>query len=155
MDSLLHDLRYAARSLARQPSFTILAVLTLALGIGANAAIFSAVDAVLLRPLAYPHPERIVSVRTAWRASGAHGTLSGPDFHDLHDRSRSFAAMAYYFGGETSVTVDGVADYASASVVTPEFFRVFGVDARIGRVFGDRATEGSALPAVIGHDFWQ
>jgi putative ABC transport system permease protein len=154
MDRLLHDLRYAARSLSRQRSFTILAVLTLALGIGANAAIFSAVDAVLLRPLAYPHPDRIVSVSTDWRTSGTHGTVSAPDFHDWHDRSRSFAAMAYYFGGETSVSVDGVADYATAAVVTPEFFRVFAVEPRIGRVFGERTSEGGELPAVISHEFW-
>src|SRR5712692_2564815 len=110
MDTALQDVRFAVRSLRRQPAFAMLAVLTLALGIGANAAIFSAVDAVLLRPLEYRDPERIVALSTDWRRTGTQGTVSAPDFHDWHDRARSFAAMAYYAGGETAVTVDGTAD---------------------------------------------
>src|SRR5262249_30185227 len=138
----------------RQPAFASFAILTLALGIGANAAIFSAVDAVLLRPLPYPNPDRIVSLNSDWRKSGLHGTVSAPDLHDWHDRSRSFAAMAYYSGGETSVSIDGVADYASAAVVMPEFFHVFGVEPRIGHVFGERRVDTAEFPAVIGYDFW-
>jgi predicted permease len=154
MDHVRYDARYAIRSLVRQPAFASFAILTLALGIGANAAIFSAVDAVLLRPLPYPNPDRIVSLNSDWRKSGLHGTVSAPDLHDWHDRSRSFAAMAYYSGGETSVSIDGVADYASAAVVMPEFFHVFGVEPRIGHVFGERGVDTAGSPAVIGYDFW-
>src|SRR5215212_1863761 len=106
MDNLLQDIRYAFRSLRRQPGFALLAIATLALGIGANAAIFSAVNGVLLRPLAYRDPERIVAVTNQWQKTGRRGTVSAPDFHDWHDAASSFAAMAYYSGGETGVNVD-------------------------------------------------
>ena len=93
MDALMRDVRYAHRSLLRQPGFAAFAIATLAVGIGANAAIFSAVDAVLLRPLAYSHPERIVAVTTDWRRTGARGPVSAPDFHDWDDSASSFEAM--------------------------------------------------------------
>src|SRR6185295_17455494 len=99
MDTFVQDLRYAWRSLRRQPAFALLAIATLALGIGANTAIFSVIDAVLLRPLAYAHPERIMAVTTEWRTSGIKGYVSAPDFHDWHDTATSFEAMAYYAGG--------------------------------------------------------
>src|SRR2546430_12290143 len=116
---VLQDLRYAWRSLRRQPAFATLAVGTLALGIGANAAIFSVVNAVLLRPLSYSQPERIVDISTMWRKGGVRGTVSAPDFHDWHDTTNSFGAMAYYQGGETSVSVAGAADYATIIRGTP------------------------------------
>src|ERR1700730_6008393 len=114
MDHLLQDIRFAWRSLRRQPAFATLAVGTLALGIGANAAIFSVVNTVLLRPLGYSQPDRIVAVTTLWRKSGLRGTVSAPDFHDWHDTTSSFDAMAYYTGGETSVSVAGAAEYGTA-----------------------------------------
>ena len=89
MDAVLQDLRYAARSLRRQPAFALLAIGTLALGIGANAAIFSAVNAVLLRPLDYPRPDRIIALTTHWQKTGRRGTVSAPDFHDWHDSTSS------------------------------------------------------------------
>jgi hypothetical protein len=109
MDAVLQDLRYAWRSLRREPAFTMLAVGTLAPGIGANAAIFSAVNAVLLRPLDYYRPDRIVALTTQWQTTGRRGAVSAPDYHDWHDATTSFAAMGYYTypaGGETSVIVD-------------------------------------------------
>src|SRR4249919_270634 len=96
MDGIVQDLRYAARSLRRQPAFAALAIGTLALGIGANAAIFSAVNAVLLRPLAYHRPDRIVALTTQWQKTGRRGTVSAPDYHDWHDSTSSFVSMAYY-----------------------------------------------------------
>ena len=110
MDHLLQDVRYAWRSMRRQPAFVALAVGTLALGIGANAAIFSVVNAVLLRPLRYQQPHRIVAINNLWRKSTVSSSVSAPDFHDWHDTASSFAAMAYYAGGETSVSVSGAAD---------------------------------------------
>src|SRR4051812_35663540 len=155
MDAALQDLRYALRSLRRQPGFALLAIGTLALGIGANAAIFSVVNAVLLRPLAYSQPERIVAIDNLWRTTGRSPTVSGPDFHDWHDSASSFDAMAYYAGGETSVSTGGVADYGAAIRVTPGFFRVFGASAELGRVLEPPdEIAGSPLAAVISHDFW-
>ena len=155
MDAVLQDLRYAARSLRRQPAFALLAIGTLALGIGANAAIFSVVNAVLLRPLAYSHPERIVAVNNLWRKSGVSASVSAPDFHDWHDTTTSFDAMAYYAGGETSVSTGGEADYGAAIRVTPGFFQVFGVGAELGRVLESQdEVAGSPFTAVISHDFW-
>jgi putative ABC transport system permease protein len=134
MDHLLQDIRYAWRSLRRQPAFAALAIGTLGLGIGANAAIFSVVNAVLLRPLSYSQPYRIVVINNLWRQSGVSASVSAPDFHDWHDTTTSFDAMAYYQGGETSVSVAGAADYATVIRTTPGFFTVFGAGPAIGRV---------------------
>jgi putative ABC transport system permease protein len=158
MDVAFQDLKYSARSLRRQPAFALLAIGTLALGIGANAAIFSVVNAVLLRPLDYRQPDRIVALTNQWQKTGRRGTVSAPDFHDWHDATTSFAAMAYYtydLDFETSVTVYGVADYGAVVLVTPEFFDVFGVDALAGRRIARTASPGDAPAAVISFEFWQ
>ena len=155
MGLLLQDLRYAVRTWRRQPGFAALAVATLALGIGANAAMFSVVNAVLLKPLDYPRPDRIVALTNLWRRTGLHGTVSAPDFHDWHDGASSFGAMAYYIGGDTSVSVAGAADYAPAVRVTPGFFDVFGVAPAIGRPWTrDEQTASGPPAALISHDFW-
>jgi putative ABC transport system permease protein len=155
MDHLLQDVRYAWRSMRRQPAFVALAVGTLALGIGANAAIFSVVNAVLLRPLRYQQPHRIVAINNLWRKSTVSSSVSAPDFHDWHDTASSFAAMAYYAGGETSLSVSGAADYGTVIRVTPGFFNVFGVRPSMGRVFESAdETPGSPFTAIISHDFW-
>src|SRR5262245_1972677 len=154
MDAILQDLRYALRSMARQPWFSSLAILTLSLGIGATAAIFSVVNAVLLRPLAYPQPHRIVSITTLFQKTGVRGQTSGPDFHDWHDTSTSYSAMGYYLAGETSVSVGTNADYANAARVTPEFFQVFGVAPELGRLTEPaEQTAGGPMTVVVGHEF--
>ena len=96
MSNLWQDLRYGVRMLAKNPGFTAIAVLTLAIGIGANTAMFSVVNAVLLRPLAYREPNRIVTIASLWKETGHHGPVSAPDFHDWHDQATAFASMAYY-----------------------------------------------------------
>jgi putative ABC transport system permease protein len=149
------DLKFAARLLLKQPGFTLIATLVLALGIGANTAIFSVVDAVLLRPLPYADQQRIVSIQNLWRSSGLRGQASAPDFHDWHDQARSFDGMAAYVGTQTSVSVAGVADYALVSRATPEFFPLFGVRAEIGRLpSADEHRDGGPLTAVVSHTFW-
>src|SRR5581483_10299148 len=156
LDVLARDVRYALRTLARQPAFALLAVATLALGIGANAAIFTVVNGVLLRPLPYAAPERIVAITTDWRTTGLRGSVSGPDFHDWHDQAKSFDAMALHTGGETSISVDGTADYARVELVTGEFFEVRGVAPQIGHVpAGSALRAGGPLTAVIGYGFWE
>jgi hypothetical protein len=152
---MLADLRYAARLLLKQPGFTFIATFVLALGIGANTAIFSVVDAVLLRPLPYANQDRLVSISNFWRKTGARGTVSAPDYYDWHDRATSFDGMAAYAGGEASVSVDGAADYARVTRVTPEFFAIFGVRAEIGRLpTAEEQQDGGPLLAVVSHSFW-
>ena len=153
---MLADLRYAARLLLKQPAFTLIATFVLALGIGANTAIFSVVDAVLLRPLPYADQERLVTLSTFWRATGTRGAVSTPDYQDWHDRATSFDGMAAYARGSTSVSVEGGgADYTVVARVTPEFFPLFGVRAAAGRLPTEaEQREGGPLTAVVSHAFW-
>jgi predicted permease len=157
MDTLLQDLRYGWRNLFRQPAFAITAIFTLALGIGATTAIFSVVNAVLLRPLPYPDSDRIVALMNYWTRTGRRGTtVSAPDFHDWRAQSQSFAAIGYYDGGETSVTLNGRADYAFVHGATPEFFDVLGARATVGRLLTkDEQQPGGPLAVVITHAFWK
>ena len=153
---MLADLRYAARLLLKQPAFTLIATFVLALGIGANTAIFSVVDAVLLRPLPYADQERLVTLSTFWRTTGVRGQVSAPDYQDWHDRATSFDGMAAYTRGSTSVSVEGEgADYTVVARVTPEFFPLFGVRAAAGRLPSEaEQREGGPLTAVVSHAFW-
>src|SRR3954453_21384842 len=144
------DLRYALRSLGKNPGFTILAVLVMALGIGANTAVFSVVNSVLLKPLDYRDPDRIVTVRTYWTNSGRGLQVSAPDFHDWHDQSSAFSAMAYYYGYETAVSVGKSAEYARIAGVTREFADVLEVRPALGRYFNDEETKpGSGGAAIV------
>jgi putative ABC transport system permease protein len=150
------DLKFALRSLRKNPGFTVLAVVVMALGIGANTAVFSVVNAVLLKPLAYRDPDRIVTLSSLWKKEGSHGQVSAPDFHDWHDQSTSFTTMAYYAGGNTAVTVGSAAEYAQAAAVTPEFFRVFEARPVLGRLFApDEEKPGSGGAVVLSHSYWQ
>jgi len=140
------DLRFALRSLRKEPGFTALAILVMALGIGANTAVFSVVDAVLLKPLDYREPDRIVTVASFWKTSGRSGQVSAPDFHDWHDQSRSFSAIAYYTDNSGAVSAGKNAEYTAAADYTPGFFDVFDVQPILGRT-GDGA--------VISYAYWQ
>jgi putative ABC transport system permease protein len=150
------DLKFAFRSLRKNPGFTLLAVLVMALGIGANTAVFSVVNAVLLKPLAYSNPDRIVTLSSLWRKSGSHGPVSAPDFHDWHNQSTALAAMAYYANDETSVTAGSSAEYGNVATVTPEFFTVFEIEPAMGRTFTPEEQKAGSSPVVlISHFFWQ
>ncbi|HVL67073.1 MAG TPA: ABC transporter permease [Vicinamibacterales bacterium] len=157
MEKLLHDLRYAVRSLFRQPSFALTAIGTLALGIGATTAIFSVVNGVILRPLPFERADRIVSVQTFWQETGRPAPrVSAPDFHDWKAASRSFEAFAYYAGGEGSATVNGRADYVTAFRVTPGFFETLRARPALGRLLSeDEHRPGGPLAAVITDDYWR
>src|SRR2546428_5151942 len=139
MSTLFQDLRYGLRMLAKTPGFTLVAVLALALGIGANTAVFSVVNAVLLKPLAYRDPDRIVTLSSLWKKGGGKGGLwkqvSVPDFQDWHDQTTAFEAMAYYSSRQTSVRSGAAAESRQVTRGSPEFFRVFGVEPAVGRFF--------------------
>ena len=129
-EDFLRDVRFTGRSLRRSPGFTLTVVLMLALGIGANTAVFSVVNSVLLKPLPYPGADRIVVLRTAFHAQGETQTLvTIANFRDWRDRSSSFEAMASYRPGESSVTTGATAEYGRIASVDAQFFRVFAVRA--------------------------
>jgi putative ABC transport system permease protein len=155
LEHLWQDGRFALRTLRKNPGFTVLAVLTLSLGIGANTAIFSVVHAVLLRPLAYPHPDRIVRLATSWPKYNLYGPVSAPDCRDWHDQSTTYDAMAYYDSAEMAVRVGSIAEYGRMATVTPEFFRVFEVEPERGRLFtADEEKRGrSSGVVVISHSY--
>jgi predicted permease len=149
LETLLQDVRFGLRMLWKNRGFTVVAVLVMALGIGANTAVFSVVNAVLLRPLAFNEPDRIVNVASLWMKSGNHGQVSAPDFHDWHDQNTAFEAIAYYGGWETSVSAGPTAEYVHATHVTPEFFRVFHVEPVVGREFSNEEAKRGGSGAVL------
>ena len=151
------DLRFALRSLRKNPGFTLLAILVMGLGIGANTAVFSVVNSVLLKPLDYRDPDRLVTLSSLGKVSGSHGQVSAPDYHDWHDQSSAFSAMAYYYSdSETAIGSRGGAEYGSVAVVTSEFFRVFDVQPAMGRFFNPEETRpGSAGAVAISYNYWQ
>jgi predicted permease len=149
LETVLQDLRFGARMLWKNRGFTAVAVVIMALGIGANTAMFSVVNAVLLKPLAYDDPDRLVNLASLWTNDGHHGQVSSPDFHDWHDQSTAFEAMAYYKGWETPVTAGSSAEYVRATRVTPEFFRVFRVQPVVGREFVLEEAKPGGTGAVL------
>ncbi|MCC7180759.1 MAG: ABC transporter permease [Acidobacteria bacterium] len=157
-DVIWNDLKYAARSLRKHPGFTVVAVLSLAVGIGANAAIFGAVRAVLLRPLPFSSPEELVAVSTTTmeRPDAAGGASSPPDFTDWRRDLRGFVEMAAVIAGASALTGDGPAEQVPSASVTGGFFGVLGVPALYGRAL-EPADDPVGAPdvAVLGHALWQ
>ena len=157
MNTLLNDLRYGLRMLAKNPSFTAIAVLTLALGIGANTAIFSVVNGVLLRPLPYPQPNEIVQVSLEWKDGTLNDTLTGPEFEFYRDHSSAFAAVAgFRGGGEVSIKRGNASEWIRSLRVTDGFFPVLGVRPAIGRgILREETRPGGAQVAVLSDSLWR
>jgi putative ABC transport system permease protein len=156
--TILQDLRQAARVLGRSPGFTAVAVVLLALGIGANAAIFSLVDAVLLRPLPYPDAGRIVTLGETGKGEDARqgSSTSYLNFLDWKAQSRSFEAMTIFNGWQPALTGLGEAERLPAAFVTAEVFDVLRVRPALGRAMRPEENLADAPPvAVVSHGFWQ
>jgi predicted permease len=154
------DTKFAFRSLARSPGFSLLAIAILALGIGANTAIFSVVHSVILRPLGYPEPDRLVSVSTAFRNRSNYGQVSGPDFLDWRSQTSAFASVAAYDSGVTSVvTTSGANSYSEftgVAEVSEDFLRTMGIEPIRGRAFSrEEWIPGKAHAALVSASFWQ
>ena len=155
MRALLKDIRYGIRSLARHPGFTVVAVITLALGIGANTAIFSVVNAVLLRPLPFNNPERIVWL---WDTQPQLATAptSLPDFLGWKEQNRSFEDLAAFLSGDMFLDAGDGTTNTRVGLVTPELFSVFHVSPILGRTFTDEETlPGRFRVAVLSESMWQ
>lgn len=156
MEILIKDLRYGLRMLARRPGITLIAVLSLALGIGANTAIFSLVNTILLRPLPVAAPERIVSLRneTAGRVSMA---FSYPNYKDFRDRSDVFDGLIGYRFAPLSVSHDGINEKLWGYIVTGNYFETLGVSAALGRAIStdDDLQAGGHPVTVLSYKCWQ
>ncbi len=156
LDSLRKDARYALRALRKSPGFTSVAILSLALGIGANTTIFTFVNAVLLRPLPYPGSDRLVVLRE--QPLGSEGTVSvhPVNFVEWRARSRSFEALALVQTPPLNVIGSNGAEQIARIQTTSELFRVFGVGPMLGREFREEETRpGSHNVVILGHGFWQ
>lgn len=151
------DIRYAARLLTRTPGFTIAAVITLALGIGANSAIFSLMNSVLLRPLpGISEPDRVVTIGRSTKGQGFDNS-SSPNFRDLRDQNTVFTDVAAEHPLPVSLSAGGQADRVKGAVVTPNFFRTLGVPLVRGNGFTNANDVGGNAPAsvVISYGAWQ
>lgn len=150
------DVRYALRLLAKNRGFSIIAILTLALGIGANTSIFTVANAVLLRPLAYSDPDRLVLVSMSNPELGTTtGPLSFPCYTFLHDHSRSFSGMAAFTNESFNLTQGTEPQQLPAARVSADFFRVLGVRPMLGRDFAPEEDKPGSKPVVvIGHSLW-
>jgi|CeladaMinimDraft_18_1061708.scaffolds.fasta_scaffold00025_9 putative ABC transport system permease protein len=157
LEDLGRDLRYAVHALRNAPGFAAVSIATLGVGLGAATAVFSVVNAVLLRPLPYPEAERIVWVRQVNAEGRPAANISGPNFQDLRERSRSFDALAIYEGGTPmSVLADGRPHRANVLFVSEQFLDVLGVRPVVGRGFlEEEARPGGAPAAIVSHAYWQ
>ncbi len=156
MQTLWQDLRYGARMLLKKPGFTLIAVVTLALGIGANTAIFSVVNAVLLRPLPYAEPERLVALwESNSRRPEIRGSIAYPNFFDWRAQSKSFERMASYYTNNMALTGIATPVNLRGAVVSPELFATLGVKPQLGRWFVAEEETPGIRAAIINHSLWQ
>jgi predicted permease len=156
-DEVFQDLRFGVRMLLKHPGFTFIAVLTLALGIGANTAIFSLVDAVLWRPLAAPQPERLVAVYTTGGGGSGYRSVSYADYQYYRDQQKSLSGLAAYARVPVRLRNADQIEQISAELVTGNFFGVLRLSAAQGRLFtpADDRTRGAHPVAVISHRLWR
>jgi putative ABC transport system permease protein len=156
IENALQDLRYAARSLQKNPAFALVTVLIMALGIGANTAVFSVVNGVLLKPLAYRDPDRLVTLTSIWKGGAKVRLVSLPDFEDWHNQSTAFSAMAYYRSSDEPTIARSSAEFVHVARVSPEFFRVLSIAPVLGRSLSaeDEKSDDSG-PVLISYSYWQ
>jgi len=157
MQILLSDLRHATRRLLRSPGFTALAVLTVGLGVGATTVMFSAVDGVLLKPLSYPEPDRLVMIRGAVLAQpGRPGVISYPDYRDWRHESRSFETIAALRPADVTLAGAGGPERIEGARVTASFFPSLRVVPALGHLFPEELDQPGGEPvAVLGHGLWR
>ncbi len=155
-DDFWQDIRYAARMLRKSPGFTVIAVLTIALGIGASTAIFSVVDATLLHPLPYPHPDQLVSIKDDLPGVGARDVgISVPEWHDFQ-RSGIFEYVSPIGGGDVNLTGSSEPARIRLLTIPPNYFALLGVKPQLGRAFDpEDQTPGFNLEVLISDGLWK
>ena len=155
MIGLLQDLRYAVRQFLKTPGLTILVIITIALGVGANTALFSVVNGVLLNPLPYPEPDQLVALRES-KPNFEWGTIPYPTFRDWQKDNHTFSSIAVWRGYAFSLTGTGEAEQVNAQLVSSDFFPILGVKPLLGRSFLAGEDEIGAAPiAVISEGLWR
>ena len=155
MIGLLQDLRYAVRQFLKTPGLTILVIITIALGVGANTALFSVVNGVLLNPLPYPEPDQLVALRES-KPNFEWGTIPYPTFRDWQKDNHTFSSIAVWRGYAFSLTGAGEAEQVNAQFVSSDFFPILGVKPLLGRSFLAGEDEIGAAPiAVISEGLWR
>jgi len=164
MHTLLQDIRYGLRMLGKSPAFTVIAILTLALGIGANTAIFSFTDQVLLRNLPVPNPQQLVVLRspgpnpgrTSSDISDGAQVFSYPMYKDLRERSTVFSGLLACFGVDVNVAGHGTTQSGSGVLVSGNYFQTLGVEPALGRLFdaNDETAPGANPVAVLSYGYW-
>ncbi len=154
MEKLWQDLRYGGRMLTKAPGFTVIAVLTLAIGIGANTAIFSVVNAVLLKPLAMQDPSRVVYMQEQWR--DIFPDLSVGNFADLRRQSTSFTKPCASNNASFNLATEDAPERVHGEIATADYFATFGVQPIAGRVFtADEDKPGHGQVVVISERLWR
>lgn len=157
MEALIRDIRYGFRSLVRVPGFTLVAIITIALGIGVNSTIFSLVNAVLFRPLPVDEPERLVDIYGHTATSSTHDTNSFPNFVDYEDQTETLSGLVAYTNFFANLSIAGSSELVIGELVSRDYFSVLGVQPAKGRAFSpDEFTAVGASPvAILSHPFWQ
>ena len=155
MDTFLQDIRFGARTLGRNPGFACIAVLTLALGVGANAAIFSVVNAVLLRPLPWSDPDRAVMIWSRWSAFDKTWVSDG-EVNGYRRESRTLSDVGAWSEGQVNLTGDGEPERVASAAVTANLFSVLGSSPIRGRMFtAEEAVPNGPNLVILGHGLWQ
>lgn len=155
LDSSMQDIRYACRALRKSPAFTAVAILTLALGIGVNTAIFSVVYAVLLRPLPYDHPEQLAFIWANFKSAASRAPTSGPGFTGIQRRNHLLQDAAGIWVGNGTFTGDVNPEQVKVAFVTPNFLQVLGVRPALGRTFALHEEPSERVSIVLSHGLWQ
>jgi putative ABC transport system permease protein len=158
MDTLLKDIRYATRGLLKHPAFAAIAILTVALGIGANTAIFSVVNTVILSPLPFPEQHQLLRLGEGGRGAklAERGSFSYPDYKDLQGQTQTLAYVSAFLNSGAMLTGDGQeSERVFGADVSPEFFDVLGVKPQLGRVFTEDENKPNSGVVLISHGLWQ
>src|ERR1041385_3199178 len=154
---MIRDLRYAIRTLLKTPSFTVVAVLTLALGIASNTTIFSAIDSILLRPLTFPHPEKLAVITKTMPMFSLYRAISSPlDFVDYRAQSKAFAEMSAIERLQLNVTGNGQPERVPGMRVSSNLFSLLEVSPILGRAFTpDEGQLGREHVVILSEPFWK